>query len=211
MALSKTTQDHEEIQKWAETRGAKPAEVASTERNGETGIIRLEFPKATNANDANLKEISWEEFFEKFDKSGLALVYQELTADGEQSNFNKLVHPENVSASAKKSAKKSANSARAGSAKKSAKSSPAKNPTKSSAGGRKSASVKSSASKSGARTSPAKKSAKQPAKKQATKGAGSKRTSISLRASGAKAAAKRPSATKAAKKTAKTASKRTGR
>ena len=210
MALSKTTQDHEEIQKWAETRGAKPAEVAGTEQDGDTGIIRLEFPKATNANDANLKEISWEEFFEKFDKSGLALVYQELTADGEQSNFNKLVHPENVSPSAKTSAKKSATSARGGTAKKAAKSSSAKKPTKSSAGGRKSASVKSFGGKSGAQASPAKKSSKQPAKKQAT--AASKRTSISLKASRAKAAAKRPSAAKkAAKKTSKTASKRTRR
>lgn len=106
MALSKTTQDHDEIRAWAEKRGAKPAEVAATEQNGETGILRIEFPKAPNHNDSALKEISWEEFFEKFDKSGLALVYQEVTKEGAESNFNKLVHPENVSANAKKSAKK---------------------------------------------------------------------------------------------------------
>ena len=106
MALSKTTQDHDEIREWAEARGGKPSEVASTERNGQTGILRIEFPGAVNANDSALKEISWDEFFEKFDASGLALVYQEHTAEGATSNFNRLVHPENVSASAKKSAKK---------------------------------------------------------------------------------------------------------
>ena len=43
MALSKTTQDHDEIRQWAEKRGGKPAEVTSTSENG-TGILRLEFP-----------------------------------------------------------------------------------------------------------------------------------------------------------------------
>jgi hypothetical protein len=96
MALSKTTQDHEEIRRWAEARGAKPADVESTEREGQAGIIRLEFPKAPNANDRNLKEVSWEEFFEKFDASGLAFLYQDVTADGEQSNFNRFLYPENA-------------------------------------------------------------------------------------------------------------------
>jgi hypothetical protein len=104
MALSKTTQDHDEIQQWAEARGAVPAEVTSTEKKGQTGILRFEFPGAKNAKDSALSEISWEEFFEKFDASGLALVYQEKTAGGQKSNFNKLVHPENAKPAAKKSA-----------------------------------------------------------------------------------------------------------
>jgi len=96
MALSNTTQDHDEIRTWAEARGAKPAEVASTEKNGQTGILRIEFPKAKNHNDSNLKEISWDEFFEKFDASGLALVYQDVTKEGAESNFNKLIHPDDA-------------------------------------------------------------------------------------------------------------------
>lgn len=99
MALSKTTQDHDEIRQWAESRGGKPAEVASTEQSGDTGIIRIMFPSAPHHNDSSLKEISWDEFFAKFDKSGLALVYQEHTADGQPSDFNKLIHPENASRS----------------------------------------------------------------------------------------------------------------
>lgn len=103
MALSKTTRDHDEIRKWAEERGAIPAEVKGTERGGEAGILRFEFPKARNHNDDKLEEIEWEDFFEKFDANNLELLYQEVTADGEQSNFNKLIHPESEEHSSHKS------------------------------------------------------------------------------------------------------------
>ena len=93
MTLSRTTRDHDEIRRWAEARGAVPAEVKGTERGGEAGIIRFEFPNAPNHNDSKLEKISWEDFFEKFDSNNLELVYQEKTAEGQQSNFNKLVHP----------------------------------------------------------------------------------------------------------------------
>ena len=93
MTLSRTTRDHDEIRRWAEARGAVPAEVKGTESKGQAGIIRFEFPNAPNHNDSKLEEISWEDFFEKFDQNNLELVYQEKTADGEESNFNKLVHP----------------------------------------------------------------------------------------------------------------------
>jgi hypothetical protein len=94
MTLSKTTRDHDEIRKWAEARGAVPSEVASTHKGKEPGILRFQFPDAVNRNDDKLKEISWDEFFEKFDENNLELVYQEKTADGQPSNFNKLIHPE---------------------------------------------------------------------------------------------------------------------
>jgi hypothetical protein len=93
MTLSRTTKDHDEIRRWAESRGAIPAEVTSTERGGEPGILRFEFPKAPGHNDSKLKEISWGDFFEKFDENDLELLYQEKTAEGQKSNFNKLVHP----------------------------------------------------------------------------------------------------------------------
>src|SRR5581483_7138706 len=68
----------------------------STESDDQTGIIRLEFPGATNANDSALEEISWDEWFEKFDANGLEFTYQDQTAEGERSNFNKLTYPENA-------------------------------------------------------------------------------------------------------------------
>jgi hypothetical protein len=90
--LSKTTQDHDEIRRWAEARNAIPCEVASTERDGEAGILRFCFPNAKNRNDDSLKQIEWDQFFEKFDENGLSMVFQEKTAGGARSNFNKLVH-----------------------------------------------------------------------------------------------------------------------
>lgn len=57
-------------------------------------MIRIEFPDAPNRRDENLREIDWDEFFEKFDDADLAMVYQETTAGGEQSNFYKLVKRE---------------------------------------------------------------------------------------------------------------------
>jgi hypothetical protein len=95
---AKVTTDHDTIRKWAEARRAKPATVRSTHRKDDPGIIRLEFPGAPNANDDALEEISWDEFFEKFDEAGLALLYQEETADGQRSNFNKLVGRETAEA-----------------------------------------------------------------------------------------------------------------
>ncbi len=89
---SKTTTDHAEIKQWAEARGGKPATVPGTERGkDDAGLIRLEFPDAKQSHSDKLEEISWDDFFEKFEQSKLALVYQEETADGKQSSFNKLV------------------------------------------------------------------------------------------------------------------------
>ena len=77
MAGSKITTDHDEIRNWAEERGGRPATVRSThgkghgqghDKNGGTGIIRIEFPDAPNSKHDALEEISWEEFFEKFDE-----------------------------------------------------------------------------------------------------------------------------------------------
>ena len=123
MTLSRTTRDHDEIRRWAEARGAVPAEVKGTERGGEPGIIRFEFPKAPHRNDSKLEEISWEDFFEKFDQNNLELVYQEKTADGETSNFNKLVHPTEEEHSSRAGKKKDSSSAKSHSSSKSSSSS----------------------------------------------------------------------------------------
>jgi hypothetical protein len=98
MAQAKVTTDHDEIRKWAEARGGRPAVVRSTQSKDATGIIRIEFPDSPNAKDDNLEEISWEEFFEKFDDAKLALLHQEETEGGQRSNFNKLVGRETAEA-----------------------------------------------------------------------------------------------------------------
>jgi len=92
--LSKTTQDHDEIRKWAEARGGKPAHVIRTGSKDDAGILRIDFPGYSG--EGSLEPITWEQFFEKFDERNLALVYQERTASGEVSNFNKLVSAEDA-------------------------------------------------------------------------------------------------------------------
>lgn len=94
-AESKITTDHDEIRQWAEERGAKPSCVRGTGGGGDTGMIRLDFPGYSG--EESLQPISWDEWFEKFDERGLALLHQETTAGGQRSNFNKLVSRETAS------------------------------------------------------------------------------------------------------------------
>lgn len=94
---SKTTTDHNEIRRWAEARNAKPACVKGTGSKGEPGMIRLDFPGFSGSD--SLQSISWDEWFRAFDDNDLALVYQDTTADGARSNFNKLVSRSSASGS----------------------------------------------------------------------------------------------------------------
>lgn len=86
---SNTTTDHNTIRRWAEERGGKPSAVAATSSEGDPGIIRIDFPGYSGGD--SLDEISWDEWFEAFEENNLAFVYQDTTAEGERSNFNKLV------------------------------------------------------------------------------------------------------------------------
>lgn len=86
MAEQKKTTDHNAIQQFAENRDMKPAAVKTTTSDGGQEMIRLMQPKSSESDNENLKEISWNEWFEDFDKNKLALVYDE------ESNFNKLVN-----------------------------------------------------------------------------------------------------------------------
>jgi hypothetical protein len=88
MSEAKTTTDHKEIRRWAESRGAVPASVEGTERGKEAaGLLRLDF----EPQDEKLEEVSWDDFFDKFDKAKLAFLYQDKTADGKMSRFHKFV------------------------------------------------------------------------------------------------------------------------
>jgi hypothetical protein len=93
-AKSRVLTEHHEIRGWAEQRGARPSTVRKTYSDDNKGIIRLDFPGYSGAE--SLKEISWDEWFEDFDSRNLALVVQDETADGNTSNFNKLVSREGL-------------------------------------------------------------------------------------------------------------------
>jgi hypothetical protein len=89
------TTDHETIRRWAEARGGKPVAVKGTARGGrDPGMIRIDFPGYSGGD--RFEALSWDEWFEKFDESNLALLYQDRTARGQPSSFNKLVAREGV-------------------------------------------------------------------------------------------------------------------
>jgi hypothetical protein len=83
--MSEVTTDHKTIRHWAEKHGGKPAAVTSTHEGGDVGIIRIMFPKAPHSDHSKLEEISWDEFFEEFEKRSLALVYDNTSL------FSKLI------------------------------------------------------------------------------------------------------------------------
>lgn len=185
--LSKTTQDHDTIRQWADERGGKPSHVARTGSGEDVGILRIDFPGYSG--EGSLEEISWEDWFEKFDENNLALLYEETTAEGQKSNFNKIVSAATAEANEGKG-RKSASKKRGAATKK-----------KAAAPVKKSAATKKVA---------VKKAAPQKAvKKTATKKAAPKKVA-SKKAAPAKAAPKKAAAKKAAPKKAvakKTAAK----
>lgn len=91
MSSAKTTTDHDVIKQWAEERGGHPARVSRTGDEEDVGIIRIDFPGFSG--EGTLEEISWEEFFDKFEEKQLAFLYQ----DEGESRFNKLVSREGAS------------------------------------------------------------------------------------------------------------------
>ncbi len=92
MSQSHTTTDHDEIRRWAEQRNGRPARVPGTGKKGDAGLLRIDFREGDpDPGDDSLEELSWDEFFEKFEEKKLALLYQDKTAAGKPSTFNKLV------------------------------------------------------------------------------------------------------------------------
>ena len=155
--LTRTTRDHQDIQRWAEERGGKPSHVKRTGSEEDIGILRLDFPGYTGED--TLEPITWDQWFDKFDERNLALIYQEETAGGERSNFNKIVSAE----TAEEAEEKSHRGAKKSAAKKAVK-------TAAKSGAKKTAAKKSAGS--------AKKTAKKAAKKaapKATKKSGTKK------------------------------------
>lgn len=89
---SARTTDHEIIRRWIEERGGSPAAVKATEKGDDPGLLRINFPGYSG--DDRLEDISWDEFFKKFDEKDLEFLYQDETRDGETSRFWKFVSKE---------------------------------------------------------------------------------------------------------------------
>jgi hypothetical protein len=84
---SKVTTDHETIRAWAEERGGRPTRVSSKTEDG-ADLLRIDFAEP----DAELKPITWDEFFDVFEEHRLAFLYQDETEEGEESRFCKFVY-----------------------------------------------------------------------------------------------------------------------
>jgi hypothetical protein len=96
MASAKATIDHDTIRKWVEGKGGCPAQVKRTRGKNNTGILRIDFPGYSGKE--TLEQISWDEFFKKFEEEKLAFLYQ----DEPDSRFNKLVKRDSVEVEEKK-------------------------------------------------------------------------------------------------------------
>jgi len=89
MASAQRTTDHQAIQDWVEARGGKPAHVKRSSNPQDPGILRIDFPGYSG--EGSLEELDWDTWFDAFEQNRLAFLYQEKTADGQQSRFSKLV------------------------------------------------------------------------------------------------------------------------
>jgi competence ComEA-like helix-hairpin-helix protein len=100
MASASRTTDHQAIQEWVQARGGQPAHVKRTGGDSDPGILRIDFPGFSG--EGSLEQLDWDSWFDAFEQNQLALLYQETTASGEQSRFNKLVRrrPEDETADA---------------------------------------------------------------------------------------------------------------
>ena len=100
MSESKVTTNHSEIRRWVEERGGHPAKVKGTERAGESGggLLRIDYPGYSG--EESLEEVTWEQFFDQFEKSKLAFLYQDKLESGETSRFSKLIGRESAEAKA---------------------------------------------------------------------------------------------------------------
>ena len=84
MTSSETTTDHKTIQQWVEMRDGRPSIIRT---GGKGGVLRIDFGE----REDDFEEITWEAFFNIFDKNKLAFLYQDKTQDGSTSRFNKFV------------------------------------------------------------------------------------------------------------------------
>lgn len=81
MTTATATTDHAQIRSWVETNNGRPACVKGTGKGKDPGILRIDFDE----KEESLKAISWDKWFEWFDRNELALLHSDET------RFNKLV------------------------------------------------------------------------------------------------------------------------
>jgi hypothetical protein len=69
--------------------GSRPAIVRDT-KSDDGNVLRIDFPGG--AGEDELESVSWDDWFDIFDRNQLAFLYRNPKADGGDSGFFKLVH-----------------------------------------------------------------------------------------------------------------------
>jgi len=88
MPISGPTSDHAKIRYWATANRAIPAEVLPHIVDGEPATLRLMLAEQV-ARHRDIRVLSWEEFFVKFDSLGLTFVY-----DDDSTGYNEILQME---------------------------------------------------------------------------------------------------------------------
>ena len=88
MAIAGPTTNHAEIRHWADSHKAVPTEILPPTLDHEPTTLRIMLPKMA-AERIDVRVMSWDEFFIKFDLFGLSFVY-----DDETGGYNELLQIE---------------------------------------------------------------------------------------------------------------------
>lgn len=91
MPIAGPTTNHDEIRIWADAHKAVPTEVLPEHLNHLPSVLRLMFPQMA-AERKDVRVITWEEFFLKFDLLGLTFVYEQ-----DPGGYNELLQMEEKS------------------------------------------------------------------------------------------------------------------
>jgi len=91
MSITGPTTDQGEIRRWAVTNGAVPTEILPQIVDSIPAVLHMMLPEQTRRR-ADIRIISWDEFFLKFDGLGLAFVY-----DDAPTGYNEILQVEDRS------------------------------------------------------------------------------------------------------------------
>jgi hypothetical protein len=82
----KVTTDHKQIKQWVEDHDGRPAMVIGPGTQMGGGAVNIFFPD--HGKNDQLEEITWNEFFDRFEENDLEFLYKdEATSDGESRYF----------------------------------------------------------------------------------------------------------------------------
>lgn len=85
----KRTQDHDTMRGWIEEHDGRPATIREADTTEIVGVVFA-------GEERGFREMTWEEFFDWFDASGLFFEYVPDVARGEEEFSYNFVSPENI-------------------------------------------------------------------------------------------------------------------